>query len=413
MQKGIVGAVRWKSSHNNFVGVESIVETLVAAAEQDQLQDIGVYCMQRLFDSYLKNTICILPRSFFPKFKCSIWMEDMLRNKYLHGFDYHKVVATKEVGKDYLLDLEKLERSLPEVSSTPVFICLIVPTPCGSRYKDGKMLQHANTVFINPDKKEIYVNEPLTGNQGIQFSVDIIILLKRKYPDYKVINESCPLQEPGETTCGYLALKVAQYYHQNTERTVPPSRTRMLSEWHDDMEYLISTRFGAQLTYPNSGQNFNTLTDHLGGYLAEKARHFVDTNNISNLFALFYFRIIYPHISAVFLSHISSNNAPNFEKGVPALSRLFCYLDRGVECNALSPEGEIFINKLWGFYQQYFDMLIKKASITSTSSNEMMEQAIQTATESNPIKDTPFHNDILIVVRDYLSPPEAQPKLIS
>jgi hypothetical protein len=113
------------------------------------------------------------------------------------------------------LDLSKLEeikQVYAENKTAKLFITFYVPSPCGTRDKNNYLILHAITATLDPEKKEVHVNDPFYGtnidNAPHVFNAEVMKELQSFFSQegWQVIEDKIQLQEKGELCCNSLAI---------------------------------------------------------------------------------------------------------------------------------------------------------------------------------------------------------------
>ncbi len=159
--------------------------------------------------------------------------------KYLNNIDVYTVDATQidpNSKFDSIFDFTDCI-NFPKFSK-PSLIVVSIPSPVGSRRPSGHMWTHALTIFVSPWKQEIRINDPMYNNttdEGdfVRFPPELIRVIEKQFPEYKIIDEKKQLQNRGESICSYLAYKMGQYYAQGNIEEL--TREKIISDWAEDM----------------------------------------------------------------------------------------------------------------------------------------------------------------------------------
>lgn len=349
--------------------------------------------------------VSILPPELHARQKISPSMEQEFIKTHLKGLDYRVINVTKQIGdeKILILDLDPLQKSLEDIEgSHKTLLNLSIPSPRGSRYKDGSTMLHANTVLIDPQKREIRVNEPMSGVlvkpgsvERIEFSLEIKKAFQEKYPGYAFIDEKWAVQVGGETICLYIALKVAQSYHTGNPKEI--SRKVIFEEWKKDVKLFLPSE-----NFSSSVHNLYELVEPIASEMVDQCTLYIKSALKSQFGMEFSANIIRP-LKYSFLSWVckalgyeykKNDEIFNFEenRSFDVAIRYFseCYLfhcgniliDGGIFFNA---QGSALIEKLLPAYQHYFDAMIAQASFASAMSKEEAEQKFDALLRANPL----------------------------
>jgi hypothetical protein len=355
--------------------------------------------------------IRILPKHFDPKIPFFAWMEDALKKKYLQGLEYKKVDCCKPSTVLGLseLDLDLMEKQLPELLNKKVFLNLTVPSPSETRN-----IGHSNTALIDPLNKQIRVNEPMRGvikkdGRAIEFSPEIIAVLAKKYPGYEIIDEKWAVQQKGEKICNYVTVKIAQHYQDESHEKI--TREKILASWEEDMnlfrlsQHPIASVHNLHLLLSYMATN---IEGHCISYLESSTRE-----QIGISFKPYHLQAI----SASFVEwtfdsfgyHYKRNDEWNdaaleentaFESGINYFSDCFTFFFDEMSGQCLSASGEKFIEQLLPLYKKYVDSIIQGGGLTVSMSTEELEQKISEFQQAHPLmEDEAFKKEFLELMK--------------
>lgn len=291
-----------------------------------------------------KTQYFIVPKQFHPRFCLhENWDPKIIAHFFrqrlgeLQIVEINSCIPDPNDCKSLLIDGEKFRQQLPEFTQRTLVI-VTVPSPVGTRDRFGVLGIHAVTIFIEPVRRKIRVNEPMCKNMladgsVVKFPHILLQILEYKYRNYTVICEHKQLQLRGEKICQFLAYKMGQYYQQGNIEAL--TREQVMNDWPEDMKLLQSTA--------GDRNNLYYMVAHLLMHIGQKiAADFVPTTKNLPFCAW--------TLSNTICLHITDSNIANT---IHALSQYYIYYDAYTEANYLSELGEAFVDEVYRLISPY------------------------------------------------------------
>jgi hypothetical protein len=286
----------------------------------------------------LDDVYALPPVQFHPQFifhwGMSKFCEERLRNIRIEHIDAY--CDDPDNNKNLILDCDKFEKKLSHYTQRTLIIATI-PSPVGSVGVYGRMGTHAITIFIDPLKLKIRVNDPmcknmLNGGDIVKFPVKLRCILEERYTDYTVICEHKQLQYRGEMICLFLAYKMGQYYAQDNIEKL--TREQIMLDWPSDMSLLqVNSR-----TRGNLCVLISALILHTCGRFSE----WFQQNGVKSHFAVNYGYSY--NLSEAICQHIDESEIQIF---IDSLTNFYIYYDLRANANYINTLGETFIDSLY------------------------------------------------------------------